>query len=386
MNDFDYEQMVQYDVSMLFNNDMLFSDNKVQLLAMNSKLLKTYETECNVSEVLPNLSSHDALHLMQRCLSGEDATHVVSAKILDTNTMQMTFDVVLGGYMRIHFDMILKEKVMSDSDKLDLRLVELNDKNERLFALINEVENISKLENICQTERYIEMKEMMESFKRHILSEFTEINRKNAEKIAMLETTVAKQSDDILRLNDELNNVNDIVSNCTITISEDRYNNYKSYHCPSNTTELVIEGNIIFGRIKYFKYLHKLTLNKFMYQQCINRHSNSNKIPDHREKYLLTSNSVKYLSIHGAVVENMNIPNEIDRVTFSNVIEVFPNLETVEFISCNQWQYIDIKGGLMKIRNKIHTIIITDSKWIIDNTNMTDLKMYCIEYNIKLIL
>jgi hypothetical protein len=102
----------------------------------------SYENNIDSSELFLSIDLEDAYNLMTKCFQKEDK-HTVSMRI-NSDIMRLEFHAVVGGYLKINFDILLREVVMTNDAELTINFQKMEQKY--LTAIEKLTEKIEKLE------------------------------------------------------------------------------------------------------------------------------------------------------------------------------------------------------------------------------------------------
>lgn len=115
------------------NYSILTSFNKTQIYM---KLVDTvthmvYETNVEHAELRLSLTLEDIYKIITACF-GEDEGYKVGITVR-SGLMKMKFHAVVGGFLRIDFDILVKERIMTNDNQLSLFMHQLEQKQETAF-------------------------------------------------------------------------------------------------------------------------------------------------------------------------------------------------------------------------------------------------------------
>ncbi len=128
------------------NYSILTSFNKTQIYI---KLVDTvthmvYETNVDSGELRLSITLEDVYKIITACF-GEDEGYKVAITVR-SGLMKMKFHAVIGGFLKIDFDILVKEKLMTNDTQLSLFMHQLEQKQESTFeALANRCDQLANM-------------------------------------------------------------------------------------------------------------------------------------------------------------------------------------------------------------------------------------------------
>lgn len=109
-----------------------------------------YEGNVDIKELRLNIELKDAYTIITNCFENNTGYNVVIS--INSNILKLHFSALVGGFLKMEFEVLLREKVMSNDGQLTINFNRLE---QRLSA------GLSKLENRCkELEDIIEKKNM----------------------------------------------------------------------------------------------------------------------------------------------------------------------------------------------------------------------------------
>lgn len=109
-----------------------------------------YEGNVDIKELRLNIELKDAYTIITNCFENNTGYNVVIS--INSNILKLQFSALVGGFLKMEFEVLLREKVMSNDGQLTINFNRLE---QRLNA------GLSKLENRCkELEGIIEKKNM----------------------------------------------------------------------------------------------------------------------------------------------------------------------------------------------------------------------------------
>ena len=86
-----------------------------------------YESNIELKELRLSLDLEDAHKIIVKCLEGSSVDYKVTTSV-NTNVMKMSFSARIEGFLKMNFDIILKEKIMSNDGQLTLSMNRIEQK------------------------------------------------------------------------------------------------------------------------------------------------------------------------------------------------------------------------------------------------------------------
>ena len=119
------------------NYSILTSFNKTQIYIkmVDTVTHMVYETNVDNSELRLSVTLEDIYKIITSCF-GEDDGYKVAITVR-AGLMKMKFHAVVGGFLKIDFDILVKEKVMTNDTQLSLFMHQLEQKQETAFELLS---------------------------------------------------------------------------------------------------------------------------------------------------------------------------------------------------------------------------------------------------------
>jgi len=119
------------------NYSILTSFNKTQIYIkmVDTVTHMVYETNVDNSELRLSVTLEDIYKIITSCF-GEDDGYKVAITVR-AGLMKMKFHAVVGGFLKIDFDILVKEKVMTNDTQLSLFMHQLEQKQETAFESLS---------------------------------------------------------------------------------------------------------------------------------------------------------------------------------------------------------------------------------------------------------
>jgi hypothetical protein len=120
-----------------------------------------YESNVELKELRLSLDLEDAYKIIVRCLEGSSGPVASSGDYkegykvttsVNTNIMKMSFSARVEGFLKINFDIILKEKIMSNDGQLTLSMNRIEQK--QTMAIETLTKKCEDLENIITKQQH----------------------------------------------------------------------------------------------------------------------------------------------------------------------------------------------------------------------------------------
>lgn len=115
------------------NYSILTSLNKTQIYIkmMDTVTHLTYETNLDNAELRLSTTLEDSYKIITNCFA-EDAGYKVAISV-KSGLMKLKFNALVGGFLKIDFDVLLKEKLLSNDAQLTLFMNQLEQRQESSF-------------------------------------------------------------------------------------------------------------------------------------------------------------------------------------------------------------------------------------------------------------
>ena len=116
-----------------------------------------YESNIELKELRLSLDLEDAYKIIVKCLEGSSVDYKVTTSV-NTNVMKMSFSARIEGFLKMNFDIILKEKIMSNDGQLTLSMNRIEQKQtiaiealtKKCADLEETVDKMKKIIDCCQ--------------------------------------------------------------------------------------------------------------------------------------------------------------------------------------------------------------------------------------------
>lgn len=151
------------------NYSILTSLNKTQIYIkmVDTVTHMVYETNVDNGELRLSITLEDVYKIITACF-GEDDGYKVAITVR-SGLMKMKFHAVIGGFLKIDFDILIKEKLMTNDTQLSLFMHQLEQKQESAFeALVIRCDQlgrtIERLENTLNLVSCAEIEMRMNTF------------------------------------------------------------------------------------------------------------------------------------------------------------------------------------------------------------------------------
>jgi hypothetical protein len=122
-----------------------FSERAIYIKIVDTQCFMCYEGNVDVKELRLNLEIADIYTLINNCFAQNDKNYKLHLTV-NTGIMKLMFTALVGGFLRINFDIMLREKLMSNDGQLTFNFTQLEQKlaksaeelTQRCIALANE--------------------------------------------------------------------------------------------------------------------------------------------------------------------------------------------------------------------------------------------------------
>lgn len=116
-----------------------------------------YESNVELKELRLSLDLEDAYKIIVRCFEGSKGGYKVITSV-NTGIMKMSFSALVEGFLKINFDIILKEKIMSNDGQLTLSMNRIEQKQTMAIETLTKkcedleetVDKMKKIIDCCQ--------------------------------------------------------------------------------------------------------------------------------------------------------------------------------------------------------------------------------------------
>jgi len=118
------------------NYSILTSFNKTQIYIkmMDSTNHLTYETNLDAGELRLSTTLEDAYKIITNCFAEDEGYKVVIS--VKSGLMKLKFHALIGGFLKLDFDVLLKEKLISNDSQLTLFMNQLEQRQETVVELL----------------------------------------------------------------------------------------------------------------------------------------------------------------------------------------------------------------------------------------------------------
>jgi len=119
------------------NYSILTSLNKTQIYIKMMDLTNhlTYETNLDSGELRLSTTLEDAYKIICNCFA-EDAGYKVTITV-KSGMMKLKFNALVGGFLKIDFDVLIKEKLISNDSQLTLFMNQLEQRQEAIVETLS---------------------------------------------------------------------------------------------------------------------------------------------------------------------------------------------------------------------------------------------------------
>ncbi len=103
-----------------------------------------YESNVELRELRVSLDLEDAYKIIIKCLDGSNRDYKVNTSV-NSGTMKITFNAIIDGFLKINFDIILREKIMSNDGQLSISFNKLE--QQQMMAIESLTQKCKTLED-----------------------------------------------------------------------------------------------------------------------------------------------------------------------------------------------------------------------------------------------
>lgn len=261
-----------------------------------------YESNIELKELRLSLDLEDAYKIIVKCLEGSSVDYKVTTSV-NTNVMKMSFSARIEGFLKMNFDIILKEKIMSNDGQLTLSMNRIEQK--QTIA----IEALTK-------------------------------------KCADLEETIIKQQQNFA---EQLEFLKGVINGIDIFTSPSHHWTavaQTQFTANIASTELILNGDSNFNAksIASFYQLEKLTITKFMSQTSLSEMHNKTV----KEMILNCSGAGALASLQGIDgFPKLEILTITSTPGLTNVVKVLSEtkhaIKTLKFQGCNSVNVVELQ-------------------------------------------
>ena len=102
------------------------NDRTIYMKVTDKVNFMTYEANLDNKELCLTIELADAYRLMCNCFAGTNGHKMIAS--VNAGIMRVTFSALVGGYLNMNFEVILKEKIMSNDEQLTTTITRLEQK------------------------------------------------------------------------------------------------------------------------------------------------------------------------------------------------------------------------------------------------------------------
>lgn len=111
-----------------------FDKTQIYIKMVDTMNHLVYETSVDLAELRLSLTLEDVYKIITSCF-GEDDGYKVAITV-KSGLMKMKFHALIGGFLKVDFDIFIKEKIMSNDNQLTLFVTQLEQKQETMFETL----------------------------------------------------------------------------------------------------------------------------------------------------------------------------------------------------------------------------------------------------------
>jgi len=139
-----------------------------------------YESNIDSKELRLSIELSDAYKLMCKCFLSASGYNVNIS--VNTGIMKLTFAAVVEGYLKINFEIMLREKVMSNDGQLTLNFNRIEQKQAQAIQVLTQ--KLAQLEGLVDALSYAEIC-MMQSNYQHNTGQFASYYKMNTKEMSL---------------------------------------------------------------------------------------------------------------------------------------------------------------------------------------------------------
>lgn len=139
-----------------FNNYSILSslnERTIYIKVIDKITFMCYEHNVDAKELRLCINLNDTYILITKCFQREE-NHSVNLNI-NSGVMKMTFSAIVGGYLNIHFEIMLREKIMSNDSQLTMNFHRIEQMQQQAIQQLTQ--RLAQLEDIVEAVSYAEI-------------------------------------------------------------------------------------------------------------------------------------------------------------------------------------------------------------------------------------
>lgn len=146
------------------NYSILTSFNKTQIYIkmMDTVSHLTYETNLDSGELRLSTTLEDAYKIITNCFAEDEGYKLVIS--VKSGLMKLKFHALIGGFLKLDFDVLLKEKLISNDSQLTLFMNQLEQRQETVVETLNKrCNDLASLIELHE-KRFTQMESLLNTF------------------------------------------------------------------------------------------------------------------------------------------------------------------------------------------------------------------------------
>ena len=143
-------------MSFEYNNYSVVSslnERTIYIKVIDTITFMCYESNIDSKELRLSIELCDAYKLMSKCFLSESDYNVTIT--VNTGIMKMSFAALVAGYLKINFEIMLREKVMSNDGQLTLNFNRIEQKQAQAVQVLTQ--KLAQLEELVEALSYAEI-------------------------------------------------------------------------------------------------------------------------------------------------------------------------------------------------------------------------------------
>jgi hypothetical protein len=139
-----------------FNNYSILSslnERTIYIKVIDKITFMCYEHNVDAKELRLCIDLNDTYILITKCFQREE-NHSVNLNI-NSGVMKMSFSAIVGGYLNIHFEIMLREKIMSNDSQLTMNFHRIEQMQQQAIQQLTQ--RLAQLEDIVEAVSYAEI-------------------------------------------------------------------------------------------------------------------------------------------------------------------------------------------------------------------------------------
>lgn len=129
------------------------NERTIYIKIIDKKLFVCYESNVDAKEIRISIELNNTYQIMTKCFAKEAGYAVVMS--INSGVMKMQFNALVEGFLKINFEIILREKVMSNDSQLTMNFHRIEQKQDQENKML--MKRLSQLERLVESISYAEI-------------------------------------------------------------------------------------------------------------------------------------------------------------------------------------------------------------------------------------